>query len=149
MLHVGMTRDDLNALLNAAVDVASEHLQEQSEFAPFALAMQAEDGEILHMEADGESPYEDPDELRAVLVAGLREGAAQGRFRAVAIVTDVTLEDDNGQPVTSAIHTSLEHTDDEAVTCVVPYEIGTESVELGDLVAEPGEAVVFTEILEN
>ncbi len=144
-----MTREDLNALLNAAVDVATAHLREESEFAPFALAMQAEDGEILHMEADEESPYEDPDELRAVLVAGLREGASEGRFRAVAIVTDVTLEDDEGQPVTSAIHASLEHADDEPVTCVVPYELGAESVELGDLVAEPGDSVVFTEILQN
>lgn len=149
MLGLGMSRDDLNALLNAAVDVANDRLQEESEFAPFGLAMQADDGEILHLEPEEEEGLDDPDQVRAVLVAGLREGASQHRFRAVAIVTDVTLEDDQGEPVTSAIHVALEHADDEPVTCVVPYEIGDESVEFADLVAEPGEAIVFKEILEN
>lgn len=144
-----MSRDDLNELLNAAVDVATDRLQEESEFAPFALAMQTEDGAILHMEPEDEGAIDDADRARAILVAGLREGASQGRFRAVATVTDVTLEDERGEPVTSAIHVALEHVDDEAVTCVVPYELGEASVALGDLTAEPGEAVVFKGVFEN
>ncbi len=148
MLAALMAREDLNALLNAAVDVASDTLAEASEFAPFALAMQVEDGEILQMEPDDDAAVDDPEQVRAILVAGLREGVTQGRFRAVAIVTDVTLEDDAGEPVSSAIHVALEHADVEPVTCVVPYEIGDE-VELGDLAAEPGESVVFKEVLEN
>jgi hypothetical protein len=143
-----MSRDDLNQLLNGAVEVAADQLQESSEFAPFALAMQTEDGEILHLEPD-EDDGQEPEQVRAMLVAGLRGGAMQGQYRAVAVVTDVTLEDDQGEPVSSAIHIALEHADEEPVTCIVPYEIGEEDLELADLVAEPGERLVFEEVVEN
>lgn len=144
-----MSRDDLNELLNAAVDVATDRLTDASEFAPFALAMQSADGEILHLEPDEEDGADDPEQVRAILVAGLREGASQGRYRAVAIVSDVTLEDDEGEAISSAVHVSLEHADDEPVTCIVPYDIGEEEVQLGDLAAEPGDRVVFRELVEN
>lgn len=148
MLAGLMSRDDLNELLNGAVELATDQLQDDTEFTPFALAMQAEDGEILHLEPD-EDEAQEPDQVRALLVAGLREGALQGQYRAVAIVTDVTLEDDQGDPISSAIHVSLEHADEEPVTCIVPYEIGEQEVELADLMAEPGERVVFQEMVEN
>lgn len=142
-----MSRDDLNELLNAAVDVATDRLTEESEFAPFGLAMQTEDGEILHVEPDEEG-FDDPEQVRALLVAGLREGAVEGRYRAIAIVSDVTLEDDEGEAVSSAVHVALEHADSDPVTCIVPYDIGDE-VELGELAAEPGDRVVFREVVEN
>lgn len=139
----------MNTLLTAAVDVATDRLTEESEFAPFGLAMIAEDGEILHLEPEEEEAIDDAEHVRALLVAGLREGANEGRYRAVAIVSDVTLEDDEGEPVTSAIHVALEHADDDPVTCLVPYELGEETVELGELGAEPGERSVFMEVVEN
>ncbi len=142
-----MSRDDLNELLNAAVDLATDRLAEESEFLPFGLAMQSEDGEILHVEPEEEG-IDEPEQVRTLLIAGLREAALEGRYRAVAIVSDVTLEDDEGEAVTSAVHVALEHADDEPVTCIVPYDIGDE-VELGELAAEPGDRVVFRELVEN
>lgn len=141
-----MSRDDLNELLTSAVDVATDHIAESTEFAPFALAMQP-DGEILQLESEGEG--EDPEEVRSVLIEGLREGARSGRYKAIALVTDVTLEDDAGESIASAIHVALEHVDEQPVVCIVPYTIDNEQVELEDLVAEPGERVVFEEVLEN
>ena len=44
-------RDEMNDLLNDAVEVASELLESNGEFDPFALAMLG-DGKILHLEAD-------------------------------------------------------------------------------------------------
>ena len=87
--------------------------------------------------------------MRALLIAGLREGAVEGRYRAVAIVSDVTLEDEAGEAVTSAVHVAIEHADDDPVTCIVPYDLGEETVELGELAAEPGERHVFKEMVEN
>jgi hypothetical protein len=143
------SQDDLNALLNGAVDVATDLLGAHSEFAPFALAMQASDGEIFHLEPEEEGEELDPEQVAAALAGGLREAAREGRWRATAIVADVTLEDEEGEPVTAAIHVSLEHADDDPVTAVVPYDVGDEQVELGELMAEPGEAVVFVEQLSN
>jgi hypothetical protein len=143
-----MSEDDLNELLSGAVELAAELLQKSSEFAPFALAMQVADGEILHLEPD-DDVTDDANEVRALLVAGLREGANEARYRASAIVTDVTVEDDSGEAVMSAIHVALEHADGDPVTCIVPYTIDGDKVELAELVAEPGETLIFTEMLEN
>jgi len=143
------SQDDLNALLNGAVDVATDLLAANSEFVPFALATQASDGEIFHLEPDEDDADLDPEQVAAALAGGLRDAAAQGRWRATAIVADVTLEDDEGEAVTAAIHVSLEHAEDEPVTAVVPYEIDGDQVELGELMAEPGESVVFVETLQN
>jgi len=139
------SRDDLNELLNGAIDVATDRLQTTTEFAPFALAMQADDGEVFHLEPDDEEDdSEAPDEqVIAALRGGLREAATAGRWRAVAICADVTIEDDAGEAVTSAIHVMLEHADHDPVACTVPYAIAEDAVELSELMAEPGESVVF------
>lgn len=140
----------MSALLNGAIDVATDHLSEASEFSPFALAMQSSDGELLHLEPDADGgEVDDVEQVRAILIAGLQEGAADGRYRGVALVTDVTLEDESGEAIATAIHVALEHADHDPVTCVVPYTIGEEAVELGDLSAEPGERTVFKEVLQN
>lgn len=145
------SRDDLNALLNGAVDVATDQLEARSEFAPFALAMQASDGEIFQVEPDEEDADLDAEHVAAALAGGLRRGAREGRWRAVALVADVTLEDEEGEAVTAAIHIGLEHADDDPVTCVVPYAIEGDQVELDELMAEPGEPLIFVsdEPLEN
>jgi hypothetical protein len=149
-----MSRDDLNELLNGAVELATEQLQDASEFMPFALAIQASDGEILHLEPEEEEAREeaggrDPDDMRAALVEGLRRAALEGHYRAVAVVSEVTLENDDGEPVSSAILVALEHADDEPVNCIVPYEIGEDDIELAELMAERGERVVFGERVDN
>jgi len=141
------SRDDLNELLNGAIDVATDRLQTTTEFAPFALAMQADDGEIFHLEPDDDEDEHDSDasheQVIAALRGGLREAATKGRWRAVAICADVTIEDDEGEPVTSAIHVMLEHADHDPVACTVPYAIAEDAVELSELMAEPGESSVF------
>ena len=139
-------REELNELLNGALEVASELLEKDGEFEPFALALR-NDGEILHLsneDGDGETPPEDAVEA---LRAELREARAD--YRAVAIVADVTLEDDDSQAVSSAVHVSMEHAVEAPVTCYVPYEFEGETLTLGDLVGEPGESAVFDPATPN
>ena len=134
-------RDDLNALLSGAVDHATDLLAEHNEFAPFALAMQLSDGELFHIEPDEPGDATDSGELMDALVASLSE--ARERWRAIGIVADGTLEDDDGEAITSVIHISMEHIEGEAATVLVPYAINDETVELGELVAEPMAPQVF------
>jgi len=136
--------DDYNALLNGAIDVATDFLGQYSEFPPFAMAMQGEDGELFHIEPDGEEGEElDSETVMAAMAAGLRDDARNGRWRAVALVADVTLEDEQGEPVTAAIHVAMEHGAGDPISAVVPYSIEGDQVELDELIAEPGEHVVF------
>jgi len=144
------SREDLNALLNGVIDVATDQLASHTEFLPFALATQKADGEIFHVEpededeGDADAPVAH-DHIITALRRGLMDAVAEGRWRAIAICADVTLEDDAGDAVTSAIHVMLEHADEDPVACTIPYAIGSDAVELGDLVAEPGDRHVFVE----
>lgn len=139
-------QEDMNSLLNGAIDVATDMLAEHTEFAPFAMAVQREDGEIFHIEPEDAEEDDSPDDvIIAALYGGLREAVAEGRWRAIAVCADVTLEGDDGEPISSAILVRIEHEKGDPVSCTVPYDIGDEAVELSDLMAEPGEALVFVE----
>jgi len=138
-------RDELTELLNEAVSLAAEGLTERTELLPFALAMQATDGEIFHIDLDDDDPGADHALIVSALRAELRDAAAEGRWRAVAVVADVTLEDDAGEAITSALRVWLEHSGVEAVDCTIPYSIDEEGVDLGELATEPGESHVFGE----
>src|SRR6185369_7848023 len=110
-------------------------------------------GEVLHLgsdggeqPADGESP--DPDAVIASLRTSLQERKAE--LVAIAIVADVTLEDEDSEATTAAIAISMEHIVEEPVSCFLPYEIDEKNeVGLADLVGEPGERHVFPAPVPN
>ena len=147
-------RDQLNDLLNGAVEAASELLEADGEFDPFALALR-HDGEVLHLTSDGghvstgdddEGP--DPDAVVESLRNTLRERREE--LTAIAIVADVTLEDETDQAMTAAIAISLEHVVEDPIACFVPYEIDEKNkVALADLIGEPGERHVFEVSVAN
>lgn len=148
-------RGQLNELLNGAVEVAVELLAENGEFEPFALALRT-DGEVLHLgsdggsegvlPADGEGP--DPDAVIASLRKSLKE--RKDELIAIAIVADVTLEDEDSEATTAAIAITMEHVVEEPVSCFLPYEIDEKNeVGLADLVGEPGERHVFPAPVTN
>jgi hypothetical protein len=146
-------RGQLNELLNGAVEVAVELLAENGEFDPFALALRT-DGEVLHLGSDGgETPSPDgegpdPDAVIASLRTSLMERKAE--LIAIAIVADVTLEDEESQATTAAIAITMEHVVEEPVSCFLPYEIDEKNeVGLADLVGEPGERHVFPAPVPN
>lgn len=135
-------REEMNDLLNGAVEVAAEMLEQDGEFDPFALALR-NDGQILHLSPEeGLKEELEPEAVVESLLNTLR--GARDDYRAVAVVADVTLEDENDQPMSAAISVTMEHTIEEPVNCYVPYEFKGDALELADLVGEPGERVVFT-----
>jgi hypothetical protein len=136
-----VARKELQALLEAAVDVATDLLTEASDFAPFALAIRNGQEDILHLEPEDDDPGS-PEDVLALLHAGLGDRAAAGEVRATAVVSDVTVADEDDELVSAAIHVGLEHASEEPVVCVVPYDLG-DAVELGEPVFEPGASHVF------
>lgn len=138
-------RDELNDLLSGAVEVAASFLEEHGEFPPFGLALLG-DGRTLQLEVDDDDDDIDTDALVESLRATLRERLDE--LRAFAIAADVTLRDDDDEPMTSAISIAMEHVNSDPLQCYVPYELN-EAVELGDLVAEPGERHVFPASVVN
>ena len=133
-------REEMNDLLNGAVEVAAEMLEQEGEFEPFALALR-NDGEVMHLSPEEDDEELEPEQVVESLRKTLRESSET--YRAVAVVADVTLEDENDQAMTAAIQVSMEHTIEEPVNCYVPYEFKGEALELAELVGEPGERFVF------
>lgn len=133
-------RDEMNDLLNGAVEVASELLEANGEFDPFALALLG-DGKVLHLEAENAADDVDAEALVASLRNTLRERLPE--LRATAVVADVTVEDEDEEAMTAAISIQMEHVNGDPVTCFLPYELNGDSLELADLVGEPGERHVF------
>ena len=140
-------RDEMNDLLNGAVEVASELLESNGEFDPFALALLG-DGKVMHLEAEN---ADDDDVDAEALVASLRNTLRErlSELRAIAVVADVTVEDEDEEAMTAAISIQMEHVNGDPVTCFLPYEINGESLELSDLVGEPGERHVFPAEIVN
>jgi hypothetical protein len=146
-LDPGSPRGQLNELLNEAVEAACELLAEHGEFDPFALALR-QDGEILHIDSDGGDPEAEPDAIIESLRGSLKE--RRGELVATAIVSDVTLEDEDSEAMTAAIAITMEHVVEEPVSCFLPYEIDEKNeIALADLVGEPGDRHVFPAPVAN
>ncbi len=140
-------RDELNDLLDEAVASASERLEADGEFDPFAVAVRS-DGSIALLEADlAEGEEADAEQI----VLGLRETlhAQRAELRASAVVADVTIEDEAEEAMSAAIAVQMEHVADDPVTFYLPYELNGDALELGELVGEPGEGHVFPKPLVN
>jgi hypothetical protein len=133
-------RDEMNDLLNAAVEVASELLESNGEFDPFALALQG-DGKVIHLEAENVEEEAEAETLVENLRQTLRERLPE--LRAIAVVADVTVEDEEAEAMTAAVSIQMEHINSDPIDCFVPYEINGDELEMADLVGEPGTRHVF------
>ncbi|MCW2842625.1 MAG: hypothetical protein JWN22_541 [Nocardioides sp.] len=133
-------QDDLDALLNAAIEFAEQQLVEHGGMYPFAAAV-SESGEIdiLAFEPDeGEEP--EPEDVLENLRVAARESARSGR--AAAFVSDVLLEDD-----ADALRIEMEHRDGVTFEIFLPYtsDAETQSIVFGEMAAADGEASIWTD----
>ena len=133
-------RDEMNDLLNAAVEVATELLESNGEFDPFALALQG-DGKVIHLEAENIEEEAEAETLVENLRQTLRERLPE--LRAIAVVADVTVEDEEAEAMTAAVSIQMEHINSDPIDCFVPYEINGDELEMSDLVGEPGTRHIF------
>jgi len=133
-------RDEMNDLLNAAVEVASELLESNGEFDPFALALQG-DGKVIHLEAENVDEDAEAETLVENLRQTLRERLPE--LRAIAVVADVTVEDEEAEAMSAAVSIQMEHINSDPIDCFVPYEINGDELEMADLVGEPGTRHIF------
>lgn len=109
--------NDLDRLLGASVQTATQLLSEKGEFYPFALAV-SEAGEVVSPSVTPPSDHPTADEVVELLVEALRAG--RDGLRATAICTDVRLRSDEGEE-RDAIRLELEAATGDPLVVVVPY----------------------------
>ncbi|GAB3272414.1 hypothetical protein [Arthrobacter pigmenti] len=109
-------QDDLNKLMGTALTMAQEQLEDQGAFLPAALVV-ANDGAIRMVAV---SPANDEEDVDAeLMINDLYKvlGEQRSEHRAVAVVSDVHLPDEQ----TDAIFVATEHSQGAAVAAVQAY----------------------------
>jgi hypothetical protein len=127
---------DLDQLLSASLEAATQLLSVDGEFYPFAVAL-TEAGELVAPAVDPGVDTPTADDVVALLLDALREG--RDAIRAAAVVSDVTIAGDVGHE-RDAIRVELEPRVGDAVTVVVPY---VEGPRLDEPFGIPGQRRVF------
>lgn len=137
-----MSREDMDALLNDGLKFAIYLLEKNQEFYPFGVAMDVNGG-IGHVNVYNSNEFPPSKDHRELLEKSLARGAAEGKYRAVAIVYDVKLTDTTTGKRQDAVALAMEHRDAEPVTCFLPYELKGEKIEGGEIVAQAGKRKIF------
>ncbi|MBG6085182.1 hypothetical protein [Zhihengliuella flava] len=116
--------DDLNRLLGTSLGIAREQLEAHGVFLPFAVGLSTESSDEGEMRLLAVQPPEDTENPEAdidadVMMKDLTELLTQQKedFKAVAMISDVTLLETGGD----AIHAAAEHSAGGAVAVVQAY----------------------------
>lgn len=137
-----MSREDMDTILDEGIKVAIYLLEKNGEFYPFGVT-KSPDGQIacVHGYTGVERPTSDC--VSDLLVRGLRDGAAAGRYLTTAVVSDTRLRDRTTGLAEDAIRVELEDRDEHPVTCYLPYFVCDGRVQPGEVMAEAGKSIVF------
>jgi hypothetical protein len=136
-----MAHPDMDDLLNEALHAAEEFLEKIGEFFPFVVTM-APSGEISHAQEHlGEEPPA-ADETIDVLVDGLKQAAAKGKYKATAVVSHAHMPSPDGK-YQEAIGVTLEHRAEPPVICYLPFKQTKGKFDYGEIFAKRGERRVF------
>ena len=131
---VGMTpREEEDLLLSESIDLAKNLIQKHGSHMPFAMAISST-GERIDIAAD-DSLMLGTDELFDAVTKHLMDKVAMKQYRAVAVARNVEYLSAKDGKKRDSIEVTLDHQDDDAITCYVNYEIqGGEIVIVEDIV---------------
>ena len=143
-----LPRDESNSLLNDAIKMAMLLTEKHGANMPFCMAV-TEDGKRVNIAAD-DTLVSDYEELYKLVHNQVKEAADSGTYRAVAVTRHVTFRASPlVSPGTEAIQITLDHIDDSACTCYLPYSNEQGVITPGELFAtEPVEIYFIKESQE-
>ena len=127
-------REELNQLLNEAIEMASKLIERHGAHFPFAMAITIS-GERVNIAADDRETRVATVLFESVVKEVLR-GAKAGEFRGVAVARNIDYVSAQTRERTDAIQVTLDHVGDEPCTCYLPYrKLGAGSYQPGELFA--------------
>jgi hypothetical protein len=137
-----MSKDDMNTILNDAVNTALYFLEKNGEFFPFGVVL-VSNKEVRHVQGwtgDEQPPSE---EVISLLKSGMRQAARRGEYLSIALVSDVRIRRANSEQIVDAIRISLEDMEAAPVICYLPYSLSDGSLLTEEMEFEPGESSIF------
>ena len=114
-------RDELNALLSAAIDMGFKLIAEHGSHAPFAVAISS-DGQRIDVIVDDRQVH-DVDVLTDALLNQIRSMCGRNELRAIAFARNVEYRSAKDGSHVDAIEVNLDHVHDTAVRCMMPYRL--------------------------
>ena len=103
----------------------------------------APDGSVAHTQGYTGDEHPPSQEVIDLLMRGLKSGAASGDYKSTALISDVRVSLD-GETKTDAISVTVEHHEEQPVTCLLPYSKTDSGYEFGELIAQRADSNVFT-----
>jgi len=120
--------EDFERLLDATFPFVEDLLKKHGEFFPLASAIEKNDS-IAQVGTYDKGEQPESDKVIADLKAGLREGAKNGDYKAIAIFYDVRVIDPNTNQKTDAVVVFVENKKDmKAYKLFYPYTLTKDSV---------------------
>jgi hypothetical protein len=137
-------REELNALLNAAIDIGLKLIAKHGNHIPFAIVINT-GGERQDIAADNTKVH-DGSILAQTVLREVHERIAKGGLRAVAFAKNVEYQSAVDRSRIDAVEVDLDHVDDRPVTCMLPYKLGSDGKPIPDeLFAIDPRQVFFTQ----
>ena len=125
------------------VPVAGQMLTEHREFYPYGGTMSMS-GEVAHVAGWTGTEHPPSLEIIAALKEEFKDGAAQGRYRATALVYDVRVKPPGKTEKQDAIAVNLDHRDAYSVIVFFPYTFSLQGkLELETAFATRGDKSIF------
>jgi hypothetical protein len=136
-------KSDAETLMNAMLPFAKKMLTNHGEFYPYGGAMQP-DGKIVNVAGYDGRERPPSQEIIDLLNAEFRKDAANGRYKATAVVYDVRVVPPGKTERSDAIAVAVDHRDNYSVVVIFPYAVCAEgAVRIGEPFAEKGERSIF------
>lgn len=114
-------REELNGLLNAAIEIGLQLIAKHGNHIPFALVVRV-NGDRQDIAADNTEVHDGRILANTVLEA-VRGMVAKRELRAVAFARNVDYRSAVDRSHVDAIEVDLDHLHDRAVTCMLPYKL--------------------------
>jgi hypothetical protein len=139
------SKQDSETLMNAMLPLAERILKQYGEFYPYGGYMKP-DGTIVDVgAADPDTDHPKSKDLLYVLRSSFQEMARSNRFKAVAIVFDVTVTLPNSDRKSDAIQVCIEHSDHYSVDVFFPYRLIDDELIYEDTFAQQGNFEIFSQ----
>ena len=133
-------REQLDDVLNKLLPFAHELLAKYGEFFPFGAAMDR-DGKVRMVAGDTGTEHPPSDEVIVLITEAMKR--ERDSLAAVGICYDVRVRTSADGDPTDAICVALEHRDGTSLVVLQPYSKRDETMEYGQLMAQPGRRTVF------
>ena len=135
--------DEVNDLLEDLVPIVHEQLTEEGGIYPFGAALtENSEKEVIRVTDDEEADL--PENPVEDLQKAIRSRIAEGGVKLVALITDVTVDFEEGKGDEDAIHFAFEHRDGDAIEVFLPYARVEDEIVFGEFIAQLGINTYFS-----